>query len=366
MARKKNAIWYVISSLILIAIVVLCIVFRDNIKTAFSGQVLYTAEQYNQAYVDGQNQIKQETETNRDKVNSLKSENAELDLSLIENAETWEGLQNEFNQEQLKNSNLNQQISSANNSIENLQQIIKRYTGVIPDLLDENECLVVYRVGEEIQAYSIVEKGTVLTSSHMATFEEDCYDIFNYWQLNGVETNPIGYTVNNNVEFVANITHRYLVWTTVNGARTSHVIETWADLTDPTDPTDKFKGWKLNNKLVKLENIALENNLELVAEFRERVTLHFDYILQDQEGNFIILQDISQHYYWIEDTVFTQNLGSALYSHEGKFYVYSKTAFYASDPEITRLVINEETGVSLTKELSSYRVGIYLTEYLGD
>lgn len=279
MSKKKTNIFPILLIVFIVAgLVTAGIVFRDELKILFSGQKYYTQTQVDEVFNSGLNEGKENNEYYLSQIEALEKENAEKENNLTElstNIETQTQINSNLKgQNSLLESTLNTLLEKENN----LQAQADVYANEIPNYLEEDECLVKFSVEGNVEHFLIIKKGTTLNETYNVTFDEGCYDIFNYWQLNGVETNPIGYTVNNNVEFVANITHRYLVWTTVNGTRTSHVIETAGDI--PT-PSGRFIGWELNNQLIDLAELDLENNLELVAVFQEPITTEVRVLLMD-------------------------------------------------------------------------------------
>ena len=279
MAKKKINYGALILVIIFVAgLITAGIIFKDELKILFSGKKYYTQSQVNEAYNAGLNEGKENNEYYLSQIEALEKENTEKEKilnELLNNIESQTQINNNLKgQNSLLGNTLNNLLEKENN----LQAQADVYANEIPSYLEEDECLVKFNVKGNIEHFLIVEKGSTLTETYNVIFEEGCYDIFNYWQLNGIEVNPVGYTVNDNVEFVANITPRYLIWTTVNGNRTSNIVENVGDI--PT-PTGRFIGWKLNDVLIDLTEIQLENNLELVAVFQQAITTEVRILLMD-------------------------------------------------------------------------------------
>ena len=272
--------------ILLVAIIAtLALVVGLNFNKIKDNTQLYTYDEIQDAYAKGKkdsedllNRKDEQLKNYQDELANANKSSAEKDKQLAEKDSTIAGLNKDKQDLTNANNNLTERNEALEGENSRLTDLVGTYEEAMPNYCDENHRTVTYKVGDRVISTSVVEVGATLTEAVEATFPSDCYDTFNYWEINGVQTNPVGYVVNDHTTFVANVTKRYKVYTTISGVRTENIVESLTDLTTPTETIDglasRFNGWKMNDELItNLGLIAISNDMELVADFSQQIEL---------------------------------------------------------------------------------------------
>lgn len=196
---------------------------------------------------------------------------------------------------------------------------LEMYRDALNVYIDANECTVAFMVGDEIIDFRIITKGSTIVDVPQVTFDNGCYDIFNYWTLNGSQVNPVGIQITENTEFVADITNKYKVTVTVGETTTEHIVTSLDEITilsaEPDEIFGRFDGWLINNAtepINDLSTVQMSNNMIIRADIKQKITVSVNKYINNPNGGYTCINT---------KTVDLYISGSYLYASKELLYI---------------------------------------------
>lgn len=277
---NKSKIIFAIVLVLILGIIGVLVGLNWNSLT--SSSKLYTYEELQKSYNDGLAKNKDLLDKKDDQLELYKLRLNDANLAEREKLliiaslqDTIATLQSQLNQLQesiVENENWYNRYQTILNQLEVYQEALSHY-------IDETECAITYKVGNDIIDLQIVAKGSVITTVPTVTFDTDCYDVFNFWTLNDVETNPIGMAITENTEFVADITHKFKATYAVNGETLSYeILNAGSTVTFPTVTGKEnwfFKGYFVGSNEIDLETFTIAENVIINAVYTQTANATF-------------------------------------------------------------------------------------------
>ena len=276
----------VLSVLIFLVIGVLITVFALNFKTITSGSQLYTYDQVQEAYNDGLEENKNLLDKKDEQIEMYKNQLLEINALLEENAQTINSLETTISELQALNSgnaelisSLQGQVASLQSQNTELQNLVDAYEDALPILVNENQAIVKFMVGNELKDIQVIDKNTTVSNPYQVDFEEGNVSTFNGWKVNGELIDINTYVVTDHVVFVADITEKVKVTYTVNGeSLSSEIILSGSKPNFPTLTGYEsyfFYGWYHNDIKVESDTFVATENITLNAVVKQTITATF-------------------------------------------------------------------------------------------
>lgn len=276
----------VLSVLIFLVIGVLITVFALNFKTITNGSQLYTYDQVQEAYNDGLEENKNLLDKKDEQIEIYKNQLLEINALLEENAQTINSLETTISELQASNnenseliSSLQGQVASLQSQNIELQNLVDAYEDALPILVEENQAIVKFMVGNELKDIQVIDKNSTITNPYQVSFEDGNVSTFNGWKVNGETIDISTYVVTDHVVLIADITEKVQVVYTVNGeSLSSEIIVSGTKPNYPTLTSYEnyfFYGWYNGDVKVDTDTFVATENVTLNAVVKQTITATF-------------------------------------------------------------------------------------------
>lgn len=300
----------------------------SKVKEGMAGNGLYTKADIDNAYEDGYNTALQDKDEYDDLINeyrdtittltdnisqlnselsALKRTNNSLELQITnltllrdkleaqveelsssaeEDIELIEDLNRQILALNTKIENLNYQllnhnavVGTLNKTIADLQASIEYYEQYVASLENDQTVVVTFEFDGKVYSIQVVNKGSIVTVTNPQSTEGV---IFNGWTVNGQPVNLATYHVNENTKFVADVSYKYVVSFSVDGAvKSTQLIDKGQYAEKPTSPKKAnytFKYWTLDGITeVELDKYPITCDTTFIAKFARLYTVSFQY-----------------------------------------------------------------------------------------
>ena len=233
--------------LLLVATVTLGVIYREDLQLMFSGQKLYTASQYADAYKAGQESEYKDREQNQETIDNLRLELGAQERLLVGKDAIIQSKDQELEQmdEQLTEKDeeitrLEDEISFMQIEMSDLDALIASYDAFVSSNLNSNQAIVKFFLNNKLCGFKVVSKGTALTSADIPqiTLPDgfrfhgwvlESGNLTNYWgneiEVDGDTISPVGCHVNSSANFNANVTQDVHYKVIVNNTKHNIRIE---------------------------------------------------------------------------------------------------------------------------------------------
>lgn len=340
MSKTKKIVLSIILTLLFAVLLfcsVWCICNFDLVKQGLSGAKLYTKSDIDKAFDDGLNQAFEEKQEYIRLIDNYKQEildlndivakdkkslkekddtisnlqirlnsaeqlrdeyKAKLDSSTSLNAE----LQEKYELEQTKVSNLNAEITrlktektelqlnltNAQNRIAELNQTVIGYENFIQGLLAENQVVAKFYYRNSLYSIMVLQKGNIANISNP---QDTPYVKFLGWMVNNELVDVSNYPINENTTFVAKVnTFHDVQFLVDNNEYDTDLVLDGSYSKTPTNPTKEgysFDGWAIDNVVYDVNTYPITKNTVFVAKFTKLHTVKFVF-----KGNAINTQTV--------------------------------------------------------------------------
>lgn len=221
--------------------------------------------------------ISQIQETNRLNTNTITSLNTQI-----------ANLNTQISDMTLASQNSTSRINALTNKINQLQESITYYENFIAQLENEEKVVATFEYDGSVYNIQIVSKGSiVIVTAPIATEDK----IFNGWKVDGELVDLSTYTINSNTKFVADITYKQKVvfkTDTETTYNTQYVIKgQYATLpTAPTKAGYEFDGWSINGVDIveNIETTAVNEDTTYIAVFTKLHSVTFLYETETKDS----------------------------------------------------------------------------------
>lgn len=221
--------------------------------------------------------ISQLQETNRLNTNTITSLNTQI-----------ANLNSQISDMTLASQNSTSRINALTNKINQLQESITYYENFIAQLENEEKVVATFEYDGSVYNIQIVNKGSIVTVTAPTATEDK---IFNGWKVDGELVDLSTYTINSNTKFVADITYKQKVvfkTDTETTYNTQYVIKgQYATLpTAPTKAGYEFDGWSINGVDIveNIETTAVNENTTYIAVFTKLHSVTFLYETETKDS----------------------------------------------------------------------------------
>lgn len=363
MSKSKKIALSIFLALLLCCLIfctIWCVCNFDLVKQGLSGAQLYTKEDIDKAFDDGSKQafkekqeyliliekykeeiislndiidkdkisIKEKDDTIanlRIKLNSaelLKDEYKEkLELSTSLNSELQEkyeleqskvtSLSNEILRLKSEKTELQLNLTNAQNRIAELNQTILGYETFIQGLLAENQVVAKFYYDNSLYSVMVLQKGD---KANVANPADTTYKKFLGWMVDNELVDVPNYPINKNTTFVAKINSFYDVKFVVdNDQYDIDIVVDGGYSKTPTNPTKAgyvFDGWMIDNVVYDINTYPITKNTIFTAKFTKMNIVKFVYkdnvinnqsVRNNEYANEIYpeLDDYTQFDYWM-------------------------------------------------------------------
>lgn len=201
--------------------------------------------------------------------------------------------ENQINQLNIEKNELQANLTNAQNRINELNQTIVGYDNFINGLIAENQVVVKFYYKNSLYSVMVLQKGEKATISNPA---DTTYSKFLGWYLNDELIDLSTYVINENTTFVAGVNDFYDVKFLVdNDEIDSQIIVDNSYAIAPASPTKdgyQFDGWTVDNVVYDVSTYKITKNTTFVAKFTK---IHnVDFVLN---GDIVKTQNVRNNEY---------------------------------------------------------------------
>ncbi len=221
-----------------------------------------------------------------EQLTNLQTLNTQLQENNALNAKTINGLNaqiaslnNQIADLTLQTQNNSSVVNALNVKIAELQKSVSYYEQYLSTLESGEQVVATFEFDGSVYNIQVVNKHSLLT---VATPPSTAYVIFNGWTVDGEPIDLATYRITANTKIVADVTHKYEVNFTVDGANYhNEIVLKNAKVTPPAAPTKNgyvFDGWTIDgNTPVNLTTYTVTQNVTFTAKFTKQYSVVFKY-----------------------------------------------------------------------------------------
>jgi len=221
-----------------------------------------------------------------EQLTNLQTLNTQLQETNALNTKTINGLNaqiaslnNQITDLTLQNQNNSSVVNALNVKIAELQKSVSYYEQYLSTLESGEQVVATFEFDGSVYNIQVVNKHSLLT---VATPPSTAYVIFNGWTVDGEPIDLATYRITANTKIVADVTHKYEVNFTVDGANYhNEIVLKNAKVTPPAAPTKNgyvFDGWTIDgNTVVNLTTYTATQNVTFTAKFTKQYSVVFKY-----------------------------------------------------------------------------------------
>lgn len=209
--------------------------------------------------------------------------------------------------------------------------------------------------GDSVLDTQVIEHGKTATAPTVASTN---YEVFNGWLVGGVATTVVGYVINTDTTFVADITYKYDVkfmdGDTVVSAQIVAKGATPTAVTAPTKTGYRFDGWSKDGvNVVEPTETEITSNTTFTALYVQQFTVTF---LDELYGN-----TLSSKAYDIGSSGTEINIPTAPIKEHFEFKHWA-TGIISSKVDFSSFVVNSDTTIYAVYEQNEFLVKLFDTK----
>ena len=272
----------VFNSILIAVIAIIAVVigvYWDKVKLFLSGEALLTVEQGQEKYEEGYEKGTANMQTLQTQINAYRQTIEENEVAISNLQLQIQTLQEQSSANQSLISELQEQISSLQSQNTELQNLVDAYEDALPILVEENQAIVKFMVGNKLKDIQVIDKNSTITNPYQVSFDEGNVSTFNGWRVNGELVDINTYVVTDHVVLVADITEKVNVTYTVNGqSNSSEIILSGSKPNFPTLTGYEsyfFQGWYNGDVKIDTDTFVATENVTLNAVFKQTITATF-------------------------------------------------------------------------------------------
>lgn len=272
----------VFNSILIAVIAIIAVVigvYWDKVKLFLSGEALLTVEQGQEKYEEGYEKGTANMQTLQTQINAYRQTIEENEVAISNLQLQIQTLQEQSSANQSLISELQEQISSLQSQNTELQNLVDAYENALPILVEENQAIVKFMVGNELKDIQVIDKNSTITNPYQVSFEDGNVSTFNGWKVNGETIDISTYVVTDHVVLIADITEKVQVVYTVNGeSLSSEIIVSGTKPNYPTLTSYEnyfFYGWYNGDVKVDTDTFVATENVTLNAVVKQTITATF-------------------------------------------------------------------------------------------